>query len=294
VVTDIHTADGLSETELLAITASLESHATHPLADAIIAYAYKQHGVTPTDVQAIQNHVGYGIQGTFQGVSYKIGKAGFFGEAAQQGFEAVATPLLAEGKTLVYVGDASDKLIGLIALKDTLRPEATAAIGELNALGIQTVMITGDNPQTANQIATEVGLTSYHASCLPTDKVTHVKAMKDAGQIVAMIGDGINDAPALATADIGIAMGEGTDVALETADMVLMKNDLTRIARGVGLSKRLKRVTTQNMAFSLLVISTLVVWNLIDTVPIPVAVIGHEGSTILVILNGLRLLKNKG
>ena len=293
VVTDVYVTDSMSESELLLLTASLESHATHPLAEAIINHAYITHGVIPTDISAIENHVGYGIQGDFEGKQYKIGKAGFFTGAPQDFHNGVAQKLQQDGKTLVYIGDDNDNILGLIALKDVTRPEAVTAIQSLNTIGIQTVMITGDNPQTAQLIAQEVGLSAYHASCLPADKVEHIKTLRAQGQVVAMIGDGINDAPALATADIGIAMGEGTDVALETADIVLMKNDLTRLAQAVKLSKRLKTITTQNVVFSLVVISTLITWNFVDTLPIPLAVIGHEGSTILVILNSLRLLRSK-
>ena len=291
VVTDIYVADDLNEKKLLEITASLESHSTHPLADAIIKHARQVHGISPSQVSSVENTVGYGITGAYEGVTYKVGKAEFFNTDPLAFQDGIVASLQKEGKTLVYISGEDERIVGLIALKDTIRPEAQAAISELNQRNIRTIMITGDHEATAKVIASETNLSEYHAGCLPEHKVDIVKSLKETYPTVAMIGDGINDAPALATANIGIAMGEGTDVALETADVVLMKNDLTRIAQAVTLSKRLKRVTRQNITFSLIVISTLIIWNFIDTVPIPLAVIGHEGSTILVILNGLRLLK---
>ena len=293
VVTDIYTNGHLSEAALLHITATLERHSTHPLADAIIQHAKQSHNLTPANVDSVQNVVGFGIEGAIQGIAYKVGKAEFFTGNPMDFHNGVPKQLQAAAKTLVFVGDSHDTLLGVIALKDTIRPEAKAAIAALHQAGIQTIMITGDNEATAKIIANEVGLSAYHAGQLPDGKVTLIKALKETYTTVAMIGDGINDAPALATADIGIAMGEGTDVALETADVVLMKNNLTRIAQAVTLSQRLKVVTRQNIAFALLIISALIVWNFVGTVPIPLAVLGHEGSTILVILNGLRLLKSK-
>ena len=153
-------------------------------------------------------------------------------------------------------------------------------------------MITGDSEKTANAISKESHVDEYIAECLPEKKVASVKELKEKYGIVAMVGDGINDAPALATANVGIAMGEGTDVALETADVVLMKNDLPRIAEAIQLSKRMNRIIKQNIIFSISVIMLLIISNFLQAVALPFGVIGHEGSTILVILNSLRLLKS--
>jgi len=157
-------------------------------------------------------------------------------------------------------------------------------------LGIQSIMLTGDNEKTAKAIASEAGLDRFAAECLPEMKVEELKRlMKEHGE-VGMVGDGINDAPALATATSGIAMGEGTDVALETADVVLMQNDLTRISYAVKVSKKMQRIVKQNVFFSVAVIAVLIISNFMQVVDLPLGVIGHEGSTILVILNGLRML----
>ena len=151
-------------------------------------------------------------------------------------------------------------------------------------------MLTGDNEKTAKAIAKEAGVSEYVAECLPETKVIEMKKYLEKYQYVGMVGDGINDAPALATATTGIAMGQGTDVALETADLVLMKNDLSKIAYAVRLSRKMQRIVKQNIIFSLSIIVLLIISNFLQAVDLPLGVIGHEGSTILVILNGLRML----
>ena len=174
---------------------------------------------------------------------------------------------------------------------DRVRKETTLAIDRLKAQGIYTIMLTGDSTKTAKVISNESHVDEYIAECLPENKVEHLKQLKAKYGIVAMVGDGINDAPALATANVGIAMGGGTDVALETADIVLMKNDLSRISEAIHLSKRMNRIVKQNIIFSISVIVLLIASNFLQAVDLPLGVIGHEGSTILVILNSLRLLK---
>jgi Cd2+/Zn2+-exporting ATPase len=153
-------------------------------------------------------------------------------------------------------------------------------------------MLTGDSQKTAQAIASESHIDEYVAECLPETKVNEVKKLKERFGTVAMVGDGINDAPALASASVGIAMGEGTDVALETADIVLMKNDLPKIAEAIHLSKKMNTIIKQNIVFSISVIMLLIASNFLQILDLPFGVIGHEGSTILVILNSLRLLKS--
>ena len=293
VVTDFLVREGMDEKAVLAIVAGIESHSTHPLADAIIRYAHQVHELTLVSPKTIENVVGFGVVGIVDDAEYKIGKAELFGDVALAFADGIGQVWQKAGKTLVYVSDA-EGMLAVIALKDTVRPEAATAIKGLHDLGIATIMITGDNEETARIIASEVGLTDYVASCLPDEKVTTVKKLQEKYEVVAMIGDGINDAPALAMANIGIAMGEGTDVALETADVVLMKNDLTRLPQAVTLSRRMNRIIKQNISFAVLVISGLILSNFLFRLPIPVAVVAHEGNTILVILNGLRLLRGRG
>ncbi|PGZ17022.1 heavy metal translocating P-type ATPase [Bacillus cereus] len=289
-VTDVYVRNGITEKDVLYITASIESHSTHPLAEAIVKYAKHAYDITLTKPESVEDVTGFGLKGMLESKTYKIGKADFIGEEATTFHNGIATTLEQEGKTVVYLSD--DKgILGLIALKDTLRQETIAAIHDLQSIGVEAIMITGDNEQTAKAIATESNIKEYYASCLPETKVDTIKQLKEKYGTVAMVGDGINDAPALATSSIGVAMGEGTDVALETADVVLMKNELSRLAQAIRLSKRMNRIVKQNIIFSLAVIALLICSNFLQFLALPFGVIGHEGSTILVILNGLRLLK---
>lgn len=289
-VTDVYTREGMTEEDMLYITASIENHSTHPLAESIVKYT-KQQGITLTKPQNVEDITGFGLTGFINGNHYKIGKQDFIGDEAITFQNGIASQLEQMGKTVVYVSDQSG-IVGLIALKDTLRQETVDAIRDLQSIGIEAIMITGDNKQTAKTIAAESNIKEYYASCLPETKVETIKKLKEKYKVVAMVGDGINDAPALATASIGVAMGEGTDVALETADVILMKNELSRLAQAVRLSKRMNRVIKQNVIFSLTVIALLICSNFLQFLALPLGVIGHEGSTILVILNGLRLLKS--
>lgn len=289
-VTDVYVRDEISEKEVLYITASIESHSTHPLAEAIVKYAKHAYDITLTKPESVEDVTGFGLKGILENTAYKIGKADFIGEEAKVFHNGIANTLEQEGKTVVYISD-EEGILGIIALKDTLRQETIAAIRDLQSIGVEAIMITGDNEQTAKAIANESNIKEYYASCLPETKVETVKQLKEKYGTVAMVGDGINDAPALATASIGVAMGEGTDVALETADVVLMKNELSRLAQAIRLSKRMNRIVKQNIIFSLTVIAMLICSNFLQFLALPFGVIGHEGSTILVILNGLRLLK---
>ncbi|PEX82340.1 heavy metal translocating P-type ATPase [Bacillus cereus] len=289
-VTDVYVRDEITEKDVLYITASIESHSTHPLAEAIVKYAKHAYDITLTKPASVEDVTGFGLKGMLENTAYKIGKADFIGAEAKTFHNGIATTLEQDGKTVVYISD-DEGILGLIALKDTLRQETIAAIRELQSIGVEAIMITGDNEQTAKAIAQESNIKEYYASCLPETKVETVKQLKEKYGTVAMVGDGINDAPALATASIGVAMGEGTDVALETADVVLMKNELSRLSQAIRLSKRMNRIVKQNVIFSLTVIAMLICSNFLQFLALPFGVIGHEGSTILVILNGLRLLK---
>ncbi|MER2108479.1 MAG: heavy metal translocating P-type ATPase [Solibacillus sp.] len=290
-VTNFLVRDGLNKTDTLALIAAIESQSNHPLAQAIVKYAAVEKVALTEDV-AITDIPGFGIQANYQQETFLVGKPDFVGADAATVFAngALAT-LGAEGKTVVFLKDAQG-IAALVALKDTVRDEAKLAVAQLKQLGVEVVMLTGDNEATAKAIAAEAGVTAYVAECLPETKVEHIKKYKQQNHTVGMVGDGINDAPALATASIGIAMGGGTDVALETADVVLMKNDLSKIAYAVKMSRKMQKVVKQNIIFSLSVIVLLIISNFFQAISLPLGVIGHEGSTILVILNGLRLLKN--
>lgn len=289
VVTDFIVRDGVERETALAILAGIESQSNHPLAQAITSYA-KAEGIDILPQATIEDIPGWGIKGTIQNKEYQVGKPEFVDVQLANSFaNAAVTKLTEEGKTVIFIRDQHG-IVALTALKDTVRSEAKKAVTLLKELGIQVVMLTGDNEKTAKVIAKEAGVTEYVAECLPETKVTEMKRLLTQHQFVGMVGDGINDAPALATATTGIAMGEGTDVALETADVVLMKNDLSKIAYAVRLSRKMQRIVKQNIFFSIGVIIFLIASNFLQVVDLPLGVIGHEGSTILVILNGLRML----
>lgn len=184
--------------------------------------------------------------------------------------------------------------MGYLSLADQIRPQSKQAVSGFQGEGIDVILLTGDNEAVAKKIAQEVNIEHYIASMLPEDKIQYVVDSQDKeDHVVGMIGDGINDAPALANADIGIAMGSGSSVAMESADVVIVKNNLAKLFYSFRLSKKLSHIILQNVAFSILVIVTLIVLNLFGILPLPLAVLFHEGSTILVILNGLRLLSQK-
>ncbi|MGA9466489.1 MAG: heavy metal translocating P-type ATPase [Exiguobacterium marinum] len=284
VVQEVLITQELHEDDVNRIVSLIEEHSMHPLAEALVSYTGRYTG----DMMDFKDVTGSGIEATIDGVAYRVGKQKF-ADRSGDFFKEDVERLKEAGHTLVFISDES-RTIGAYALRDTLRPEAKTAILRLNDLGIATIMITGDNEATARAIANEAGLTRYIAECLPEEKVSQIKSLREEYGSIGMIGDGINDAPALATADVGIAMGEGTDAALETADVVLMKNDLVRLSDGIRQSRKLNRVVLQNVVFALGVILVLIATNIFELLIMPFAVVGHEGSTILVILNGLRLL----
>ncbi|MEK4246843.1 heavy metal translocating P-type ATPase [Psychrobacillus sp. FSL K6-2684] len=292
VVTDFFVRDDLDRLSTLTILATIESQSNHPLAQAISAFA-KTEGITQLPIISIEDRPGFGLRASMDGQEILVGKPEFVNKADAFAFQGgVAAALADEGKTVIFMRDEKG-IAAAAALKDTVREEAKEAIKLLQSLGIKTVMLTGDNEKTAKVIAKEAGIDQYIAECLPETKVQHMKELLAEHSFVGMVGDGINDAPALATATTGFAMGEGTDVALETADVILMKNDLSKIAYAVKMSRKMQRIVKQNIFFSLAVITILIVSNFLQVVDLPLGVIGHEGSTILVILNGLRMLNRK-
>ncbi|MCJ7840067.1 cadmium-translocating P-type ATPase [Lederbergia sp. NSJ-179] len=292
-VTEVAVSEDYSAAEILSTVAAIERHSNHPLAKAIVKYAAQQGHEQRRDLEnmEIEDVAGWGIIAKLDDQEWKIGKQEFVHkDQAKQFKDGKAEMWASQGKTVVFV-QKDEKVVGMLALKDLVRKETKAAVERLKKLGLYTVMLTGDHQKTARASTAESGVQDYIAGCLPENKVAHIKHLKETYGTVAMVGDGINDAPALATANIGISVGEGTDVALETADLVLMKNDLSRISEAVVLSKRMNRIIKQNIIFSISVIILLILTNFFQVLDLPFGVIGHEGSTILVILNSLRLLK---
>lgn len=293
---EVHTvipAPEYSETEVLQIAAALESHSEHPIGKAIAAHSPLPTPHSPTHIQA---HPGQGITGQLNGHAIAVGQLSFVQPLVSvwnDELESQATTLQQSGKTVVWVVRAN-QVLGIIAIADQVRPEAARAIALLQKLGIKhLIMLTGDNQETAQSVAHAVGIEEVHAELLPEDKLHLIRQLQQHYGSVAMIGDGINDAPALAQATVGIAMGvAGSDVALETADIVLMTDRLTKIAAAVQLGRRSQTIVKQNIVFALSFIVLLLIANFAGGITLPLGVIGHEGSTVLVTLSGLRLLKS--
>ncbi|MHC5247987.1 heavy metal translocating P-type ATPase [Enterococcus sp. LJL90] len=273
------------------VLVALESKTTHPLAEAIVDHFIIDlpEELKQVDVTEI---AGFGVQAEIEGQLWKIGKHAFDPKSTQVSAEVLdkITYFQDSGKTVIYLAK-EDQLQAVIALFDVAKAEARQVVQYFNQQGVHTTMMTGDHQGTAKVIAKEIGIQKYYADCLPEDKTNLIAAEKENYQVNAMVGDGINDAPALATASIGIAMGEGTDIAMDVADVVLIKNDLSKLQMSHQLSKKLQRIVKQNIVFSLIVILLLVLSNFFQIISLPLGVVGHEGSTILVILNGLRLLR---
>ena len=289
-VVKIVPAAGYTETEVLQLAAALEVYSEHAIALAIVQAAQQQQLQLPS-ATVVQAKVGQGIIGKINNQIITIGKADFVEATAE--LAEVSQQLQAAGKTVVWVAK-DDNLLGIIAVADTLRPEAKNTIKRLKRLGVEhIIMLTGDNQQTAEYIARELGIDEIYAELLPEDKVDAIKRLQKQYQTVAMVGDGINDAPALAQASAGIAMGiSGSDVALETADIVLMADKLEKLVQAISLGRRAQNVVKQNIVFALSCIILLLAANFLGNITMPLGVIGHEGSTVIVTLSGLRLLRN--
>jgi Cd2+/Zn2+-exporting ATPase len=286
----VSTSDTPAET-LLAHAASIESASEHPVGRAIVAEAARrQLALAPvSDFQAV---VGAGARARLSGAEWSVGRPSLFSMAAD--VSRSVAQLESKGHTVVLIGDGACR--GYIALRDKVRPEAGAAVGFLKRLGITAVVgLSGDSKATADAVAAEVGVDEMHAGLYPEDKVRKVKELASTHGVVAMVGDGVNDAPALAVASVGIAMGGiGTDVALETADVVLSRDDVSMVPYAVALGRRSLRIIRQNLTIALAVILALVLSDLLGLITLPWGVVGHEGSTLLVTLNGLRLLRRVG
>jgi Zn2+/Cd2+-exporting ATPase len=296
-VTDVLPRPGVSAEELLAAVARAERQSEHPIARAIMTYAEAQ-GVAAADPERFEAVTGMGVRATWDGAETLVGAPRLFthaGLVVPAELLAESDRLADEGRGTVLLARRGERWLGLITVMDGERPDAAAKIAALRKAGIErVVMLTGDNARVAEALGRRVGVDEVHAGLLPEDKLRIVGELGRKYGPTAMVGDGINDAPALAAATSGIAMGAaGTDAALETADIVLMRDDLGAIAYAVGLSKRTQRIVWQNITFALAVVVILVTATLTVGVPLPLGVVGHEGSTIIVVLNGLRLLAHK-
>lgn len=288
VVTDVYFDSSIGDDtkeEYLRIIASMEKKSNHPLADAILNHLSNVEFIELD----VENLVGIGLVTSYKSIQYKIGKPTSYAVIPDD-MRKHTDSYEDEGKTVVYFG-VNNVVVSLIAIQDIPKESSIDAINYFQSNAIYTVMITGDSEKTGQAIGKMLGIDEVKANVLPEDKSRIIQELKDQYGVVAMVGDGVNDAPALVTSDIGFAMGSGTDIAIEAADAVLMVNDLEKITYTHKVAKKLRKVVIQNIIIAMSVVLFLIVINIMQVVDLSGAVVIHEGSTILVILSGLRMLK---
>ena len=264
-VTNIFSVGNPEENEVLHLAAIAEKRSEHPLGEAIVKTA-REKNLAPEDPEAFEAVPGKGVRAIYGGMEIIVGNRKLMHDHHINNFgpvEGVIEKFEEEGKTAMIVA-VSDKITGAIAVADTLKPRSVEAIKELKSMGLEVVMMTGDNERVAQAIAKQLGIDRTLASLLPWEKTEQVRKLQDAGNVVAMVGDGINDAPALAQADIGIAIGSGSDIAKETGGIILMKDDIMGVTRSIKLSKATMRKIKQNLFWALAY----------NTAGIPIAALG--------------------
>ncbi len=288
----VRALDGNHPDGILALAAAVEARSEHPIARAIVEEA-RARGLSFPEIREVNARPGLGVIGFANAHAIWVGSPRLF---QQEGIPlpdevwAMLEEAQRAGRTPVLVYDGQWR--GLIEVADRARSEAAEAVEALRRLGIEVVMLTGDHPAVARAVAQAVGIRRFEAGLLPEEKLERIRALAQSIGPVAMVGDGMNDAPALAAASVGIAMGKmGSDVAIETADVVLLQEDLRRVAEAIALARAAMATVWQNLAFASGVIVLLVALTFGLGIPLPLAVVGHEGSTLLVVLNGLRLLR---
>ncbi len=293
-VTRVHIVHAMTEPDFLAVAAGLERASQHPLARAVIKYA-SDHDIQPAVVDEFQSLTGAGVTAVWNGRRLHLGSPELFSGRLHLSLDSLMpeiTRLQEEGHTVVLVG-TDESVWGWIAVRDRIRENARQSLAAMHELGIERiVMLTGDNERTARAVASQLGIDDVHANLKPEDKLRVVRELRASSGHLAMVGDGVNDAPALAEASVGIAMGAaGTDVALETADVALMGDNLERLVYARQLAARTQRVVRQNLVLSVFAIGVLVVGAVSGMFSLTAAVIGHEVSEFIVIGSGLRLLR---
>lgn len=282
---------GITDTELLALAAAAEHPSEHPLGRAVVAAA-RDAGIALRPAEDFTSAPGRGVSARVDGRGIEVGSPLRLLEDDHDQARATVAELEETGNTAVVVL-VEGRPAGVLGLSDRVRPAAAATVTRLTALtGSEPVLLTGDNRRAAARLAVEVGITDVRAGLLPQDKVAAVRELEARGAKVMVVGDGVNDAPALAAAHTGVAMGRGgSDLALDTADAVVTRDELAAIPAVIGLARRARRLVIANLVIAATFIGVLVVWDLVGHLPLPLGVAGHEGSTIIVGLNGLRLLR---
>ena len=283
IVTDYYFID--DEKKIINILVAMEKQSNHPLARAIVERFTASNEL---DIK-VENKIGEGVVAEYLGDKYNIAKPTAFENYNNKFFEE-KNKLEQEGKTVVFVSK-NQQIIGLVAFMDIPRDEAKRVINYFKEQGIYTTMITGDSQTTGKEVGKLVGINEVEANVMPENKVSVINRKKHELGNVAMVGDGINDTPSLSAVDVGVAMGSGTDAAIEIADVVLMNNDLTKLTYAHKMSLKMRKITYQNIIFAMCVIIMLVILNFLGKMDITFGVILHEGSTLVVILNALRMLK---
>jgi P-type E1-E2 ATPase len=281
----------MDEAELLVLAAAAENPSEHPLARAVVASA-AESGVPMRHGEEFASAPGRGVRARVDGRLVEVGSPAHLGATTgTHPAVAVVAGLEAAGRTAVVVR-LDGRLVGVLGIVDRLRAGGADTVMAITALtGAGPLLLTGDNPRAAAALAAEVGITDVLAGLLPQDKLDVVRALHAKGQRVMVVGDGVNDAPALAAAHTGVAMGRaGSDLALDTADVIIAGDELATVPAVIALSRRARRLVLANLAIAATFIAGLVVWDLVGTLPLPLGVLGHEGSTVIVGLNGLRLL----
>ena len=281
-VTDIISLGVVDEEEIAAIAGGLEKLSEHPLAEAIVRYA-EEESIGIASVNEFQAIPGHGVEGSIKGIKYHLGNRKLISDKLNLEIgasERKVRKLEEAGKTVMILANEKE-IVGLIAVADTLKENSLEAVRQLQKKGIEVYMITGDNQRTANAIAKQVGIVNVLAEVLPEDKAEEIKKIQQGGRKTAMVGDGINDAPALAQADLGIAMGGGTDVAMETGGIIIIKNDLRDVLTAISLSRETVGKIKQNMFFALF-------YNVIG-IPIAARVFMKYGLTLKPELAGLAM-----
>jgi len=291
-VTDVIPLGDEPADRIITLAAAVERGSTHPIAVAIVDDA-RHRGCPTLPADDVQQIAAQGVNALVESKRVFVGRAA----AANGGggpLVAALGQLSSQGKTIVLV-TVDEKPIGLIGLSDKAREAAPASLRRLKALGIErTIMLTGDRQSVADTVGREIGIDEYHGDLLPQDKLDRIRELESRFGPIAMIGDGVNDAPALAVATVGIAMGgAGTDVAIETADVALMADDLSKLPDAIGLSRFSRKIIKQNLVIALGVISVLAPSAALGIAPLGLAVLFHEGSTVVVVLNSMRLLVYK-
>lgn len=293
-VTELIALNGHDETELLGLAAGAEASSEHPVGQAIVNAAQRRN-VPIKPAEGFRAHPGRGIQARVGGVEVVVGHPILLlDDTADPSARRTVEHLERSGRTAVVVL-REGRVVGVLGVADTIRPDADATVADLARLtGSRPMLLTGDNAAAAAHVGTDVGIHDVGAGLLPQDKTAAVRDLQQAGRRVLLVGDGVNDAPALATADVGVAMGAaGSDLALQAADAVIVRNELAALPAMLTLARRARHIVKANLAFAAVMIVILVTWDLFWYLPLPLGVAGHETSTVIVGLNGMRLLSRR-